>query len=122
MRRLRAFGFWVAVLAVVSAAIVAYAHFHREHASAAADPPLPIPIIAATVERRDMPIVLTGLGTVTPLNTATVRSQVIGLITSVNFQEGQFVKKGDLLAEIDPRTYQAQLDQAEAALAHDQAL
>jgi len=121
MRRLRTFALWIAILALVTAPIAVYVRFHQNRASAAADPPQPIPVIAATVERRDMPIVLTGLGTVTPFNTATVRSQVMGLITSVDFQEGQFVKKGDLLAEIDPRTYQAQLDQAEAALAHDQA-
>ena len=67
-----------------------------------------------------MPIILTGLGTVSALNTATVRSQITGLLVSVDFKEGQFVKKGDLLAEIDPRAYQAQLDEAEATLAHDQ--
>ena len=67
-----------------------------------------------------MPIVLTGLGTVTALNTAAVRSQITGLLVSVDFKEGQLVKKGDLLAQIDPRTFQAQLDEAEATLAHDQ--
>ena len=67
-----------------------------------------------------MPIVLTGLRTVTALNTAPVQSEVTGLLVSVDFKEGQFVKKGDLLAQIDPRTYQAQLDEAEATLAHDQ--
>jgi multidrug efflux system membrane fusion protein len=65
--------------------------------------------------------VLTGIGTVTALNTATVRSQVTGLLTNIPFKEGQFIKKGDLLGQIDPRTYQAQLDEAEAALARDQA-
>jgi len=72
------------------------------------------------VQQHDVPIVLTGLGTVTALNTATVRSQVTGLLTSVAFTEGQSVKKGDLLAQIDPRTFQAQLDQAVATLARDQ--
>src|SRR4029434_8924679 len=83
-------------------------------------PPAPGPVIAATVQQHDVPIVLTGLGTVTALNTATVRSQVTGLLTSVAFTEGQSVKKGDLLAQIDPRTFQAQLDQAVATLARDQ--
>jgi multidrug efflux system membrane fusion protein len=68
-----------------------------------------------------VPIVLTGLGTVTALNAATVQSQITGLLISVDFQEGQPVKKGQELARIDSRTYQAQLDQAEATLAHDQA-
>jgi multidrug efflux system membrane fusion protein len=93
--------------------------------SAPAEPPsagpVAVPVIAAAVKSGDVPIVLTGLGTVTALNTATVRSQVTGLLTSIDFKEGQFVKKGDQLAQIDPRTYQAQLDEAEAALARDQA-
>lgn len=80
----------------------------------------PIPVIATTVQQNDVPIVLTGLGTVTALNAATIHSQITGLLISVDFKEGQSVKKGDLLAKIDPRTYQAQLDQAEATLAHDQ--
>jgi multidrug efflux system membrane fusion protein len=80
-----------------------------------------VPVIAVNVKSGDVPIVLTGLGTVTALNTATVRSQVTGLLTDIPFTEGQFVKKGDLLAQIDPRTYQAQVAEAEAALARDQA-
>src|SRR5262249_15752230 len=69
----------------------------------------------------DVPIVLEGLGTVTPLDTATVRTQVQGTLDSVNFVEGQEVKRGDLLAKIDPRVFEAQVDQGEAALARDQA-
>src|ERR1700742_1866336 len=114
------------ILGIIVAAIVlvaagaAYVRLGRSHALPTADPPQPIPVIATNVQQRDVPIVLTGLGAVTALNTATIRSQVTGLITSVNFREGQSVKKGDLLAQIDPRTFQAQLDQAEATLAHDQ--
>ncbi len=80
----------------------------------------PVPVIAVAVQQRDMPITLTGLGTVTALNTAAIHSQITGLLISVDFQEGLSVKKGDLLAQIDPRTYQAQLEQAEATLEHDQ--
>jgi multidrug efflux system membrane fusion protein len=82
--------------------------------------PQPVPVIAVKVRQHDVPIILTGLGTVTALNMATVRSQITGLLIAVNFQEGQAVKKGDLLAQIDPRTYQAQLDQAQATLERDQ--
>lgn len=70
--------------------------------------------------QHDVPIVLDGLGTVQALNTATVRSQVTGLLQTVNFIEGQQVHRGDLLAQIDPRPAQAQLDQANAQLARDQ--
>ena len=80
-----------------------------------------VPVIATKVQQHDVPIILTGLGTVTALNTATIQSQITGLLVNVDFREGQLVKKGDLLAQIDPRTYQAQLDQAQATLEHDQA-
>ena len=110
-------GLAIVILGVAGAAFL---RADLDRAAPAADPPRPIPVIAATVEKRDTPIVLTGLGTVTPLNTATIHSQITGLITSVDFKEGQFVHKGDLLAQIDPRTYQAQLDQAVATLAHDE--
>ncbi|UIY43386.1 efflux RND transporter periplasmic adaptor subunit [Methylobacterium radiotolerans] len=69
-----------------------------------------------------MPIVLTGVGTVNALNLATIRSQVTGYLESADFTEGQFVKRGDVLARIDPRIYQARLEQAQAQLAKDQAL
>lgn len=113
------FGFILAAIPLLATAIVVYARPDRAEPPAAA--PQPVPVIAAQVQQHDVPIVLTGLGTVTALNTATVRSQVTGLLVSVEFQEGQSVKKGDVLAKIDPRTFQAQLDQAEAALGRDQA-
>src|SRR6202008_1546519 len=80
-----------------------------------------VPVTAAHAHKGDVPIVLEGLGTVTPLNTATIRTQVQGTLDSVNFVEGKEVKRGDLLAQIDPRVFEAQVDQAEAALARDQA-
>jgi multidrug efflux system membrane fusion protein len=106
-------------VALMTGGIVLYSRRGRDQAPASA-PPQPVPVIATTVQEHDVPIVLTGLGTVTALNTAAVRSQITGLLVSVDFKEGQLVKKGDLLAQIDPRTYQAQLDESEATLAHDQ--
>jgi membrane fusion protein, multidrug efflux system len=114
------FGIGGAAIVILAAGFVVYLRSDRDHAPEA--PALqPVPVIATTVQQHDVPIILTGLGTVTALNTATVHSQITGLLVSVDFKEGQLVKKGDLLAQIDPRTYQAQLDQAEATLAHDQA-
>src|SRR6516164_8785964 len=82
----------------------------------------PVPVALATVTKGDMPVTLTGLGTVTPLATVTVKTQISGYLTEVAFQEGQMVKKGDFLAQIDPRPYQVALEQAEGQLAKDQAL
>src|SRR5271157_662831 len=82
----------------------------------------PVPVGVATVQKGNMPVTLTGLGTVTPLATVTVKTQINGYLTEVAFQEGQMVKKGDFLAQIDPRPYQVALEQAEAQLAKDQAL
>jgi membrane fusion protein, multidrug efflux system len=82
----------------------------------------PVPVGVATVQTGDMPVTLTGLGTVTPLATVTVKTQINGYLTEVAFQEGQMVKKGDFLAQIDPRPYQVALEQAEGQFAKDQAL
>lgn len=82
----------------------------------------PQPVGAATVDTGDIRIVLNELGTVTPLDTVTVLPQISGPLISVPFTEGQMVKKGDLLAEIDPRPFQAALQQAQGQLAHDQGL
>jgi multidrug efflux system membrane fusion protein len=90
------------------------------HAAEPSDAP-PVPVTAAQAHKGDVPIVLEGLGTVTPINTATIHTQVQGTLDSVDFVEGQEVKRGDVLAKIDPRVFEAQVDQAEAALARDQA-
>jgi multidrug efflux system membrane fusion protein len=81
-----------------------------------------VPVTVATVSKRDLPIYLTGLGTVQASYTVAIRSQVDGKLQEVLFTEGQQVHKGDILAKIDPRLYQAALDQAKARKAQDQAL
>jgi membrane fusion protein, multidrug efflux system len=108
------------MIALVSAGYLGWRHL-RHNPSIALEPPAPVPVIAATVQRSDFPIVLTGIGNVTALNTATVRSMVTEQIVGIDFKDGQLVKKGELLAQLDPSTYAAQLDQAEANLARDQA-
>jgi multidrug efflux system membrane fusion protein len=80
-----------------------------------------VPVGTATVQKGDMPVTLSGLGTVTPLATVTVKTQINGYLVSVAFQEGQHVKAGQFLAQIDPRPYQVALEQAQAQLAKDQA-
>jgi membrane fusion protein, multidrug efflux system len=82
----------------------------------------PVPIGVSPVEKGDVPVTLSQLGTVTPLATVTVKTQLSGYLVQVGFQEGQMVKKGDFLAQIDPRPYQVALEQAQAQLAKDQAL
>src|SRR5437868_7858276 len=72
----------------------------------------PLPVGTTKVEKGDMPVILTALGTVTPLATVTVKTQINGQLTEIAFQEGQTVKKGDFLAQIDPRPYQVALAQA----------
>jgi multidrug efflux system membrane fusion protein len=81
-----------------------------------------VPVSVSTVERRDMPYYLTGLGSVTAFYTDNIKSRVDGELVTVNFKEGQFVNKGELLAVIDTRPYQVVLDQSQATLFRDQAL
>jgi membrane fusion protein, multidrug efflux system len=82
----------------------------------------PMPVVTARATTGDMPITLIGLGTVTPLATVTVQSQISGQIMHIFFKEGQTVKAGDPLIQIDPRPYQVALEQAQGALARDKAL
>jgi multidrug efflux system membrane fusion protein len=82
----------------------------------------PMPVVAAAAHAGDMPITLIGLGAVTPLATVTVQSQISGQIMKISFKEGQNVKAGDPLIQIDPRPYQVALEQAQGALVRDKAL
>ena len=137
--------FWKIALIVIAVIVVAAIGFrllhtpaatggkHRHGASAdasadssksgqAAQDNAPVPVTVEPVVSESVPIYLTGLGTVQALNTVTINSQVAGQMMSINFIEGQSVKKGDLLAQIDPRTFQANYDQAVAKQKQDQAL
>jgi multidrug efflux system membrane fusion protein len=94
---------------------------NAEAPAAAAPAPPRVPVVTAPVESKDVPIYLRGVGTVIAYNNVVVRSQITGQLVSVNFQQGQTVHKGNLLAQIDPRPYQAQVDQTEANRDRDQA-
>jgi membrane fusion protein, multidrug efflux system len=121
---------WLWLLIVAIAAGVAYVVFKpagdaQQRAAGGrrgVDPSRPTSVVAAAAAAGDVNVFLNGLGTVTPLKTVTVRSRVDGELIRVLFNEGQVVKAGDLLAQIDPRQYQAQLEQMQGQLARDQAL
>ena len=108
----------IALAAIVVAALAGGGFWYlRQLRPAAAAVPLPapaVPVVAATVNGKDVPIYLRGIGTVIAYNTDVVRSQIQGQLVQITFTEGQAVKAGDLLAQIDPRPYQAQIEQLTA--------
>jgi membrane fusion protein, multidrug efflux system len=109
---------------VAASGLFYFAHIRPLEKAAAAVPPAappPVPVVAATVAQHDVPVYLVGVGTVIAYNTDVVRAQIQGEIISVNFTEGQKVHAGDLLAQIDPRPYQALVDQYTGQLQRDQA-
>jgi multidrug efflux system membrane fusion protein len=113
---------FVVVLIVVGGAGLGAKHFYsaaQPVKGAVATPA--VPVVAGLVQSHDVPIYLRGVGTVVAYNNVLVRSQITGQIVKIAFAQGKTVKKGDLLAEIDPRQYQAQLDQAIANRDRDQA-
>jgi multidrug efflux system membrane fusion protein len=129
---------WLWILALAVIALGGWYYYTSRNASPAADAAAPggapgkskggagaggfvVPVVVATAQRGDLPVYFNGLGTVTAFNTVTVRSRVDGQLISVAFKEGQFVHEGDLLAQIDARPFQVQLEQALGQLAKDQA-
>ena len=120
---------WIAIVAALAAgAFVAWKKYesaspstNREEASGRpAQPPQTVRV--APVITGDMPLTIDALGTVTPFETVTIRTQIAGTLQKVGFAEGQTVKAGDFIAQIDPRPYEAALAQAQGQLAKDQAL
>jgi len=115
---------WQVLLPVALALAVAGTLEYRSVAAAKARPaPVVrmVPVVVAPVRKGDMPVNLSGLGTVVPTDAVTIHSRVDGQLMSVNFREGQKVQQGDLLMQVDPRPFQVQLLQAEGQLAKDQA-
>src|SRR6516165_10508344 len=124
----RTIGWIVVLMAVGGAGYFGWQRYYgpeamakAENAQKAAARRPPIPVNLAPVEKADFPVYLTGLGTVQGFNTVQVRTRVDGQIDKIAFTEGQLVKEGDLLAEIDPRPYQAALDAAKAKKVQDEA-
>jgi multidrug efflux system membrane fusion protein len=116
---------WVWLIFLCLLAGGTYFIYHRIHEAQTAQSgrvgPRSFPVVAAVARRGDMPVYLNGLGTVTAFETVTVRSRVDGELMQVFFTEGQLVHKDDVLAQVDPRPFQVQLEQAQGQLAKDQA-
>jgi multidrug efflux system membrane fusion protein len=111
----------ISAIAVALAGVGAWHVFERPEPARAARAGAAIPVTVTEVSKRDMPIYLIGLGAVQASFTVGIRAQVDGKLEQVLFKEGEHVRKGDVLAKIDPRLYQAALDQAKARMAQDEA-
>jgi multidrug efflux system membrane fusion protein len=109
------------VVLVVTGIVLVRTLLHRADAADKTPPPAGVPVVTATAAKEDMPIFLTGIGTVQAAQSVTVKARVDGQLKKVAFSEGQDVKEGDLLAQIDPAPFQAVLDGAVAQKAKDQA-
>jgi membrane fusion protein, multidrug efflux system len=114
---------WVAGVVVILAFWLFFRQHQNAHANVKSSPAArSVPVAVATARKGDIGVYIDAIGTVTPVYTVSVTSRVQGQIMSVNYREGQMVRKGDSLVEIDPRPYEAALTQAQGQLAHDQAL
>jgi membrane fusion protein, multidrug efflux system len=113
---------WIALaVAVLLVAVAAWSFLGRRSAASTAAAPRGIPVSAAAVKLADVPVYIDALGTVTPIRTVTLITQVNGILDSVAFEEGQRVKKDQVIAHIDSRQLEAELQQAQGTLVHDQA-
>ena len=118
---------WVLILIVIGVAIWYFRGAKAKQTQTAAasaharQAGMPVPVVVATATAGDLPVYYTGLGTVTASNTVTIHSHVDGQIMVVHFKEGEFVRKGDPLVEIDPRPFQVPLEQAQGQFAKDTA-
>jgi membrane fusion protein, multidrug efflux system len=118
--RSRRLVFSAAAVAVLALIIIGLAYFPPRHAESQA--PAPVPVTAAIATRADVPVIVNAIGNVQAIDMVSVQPRVTGIITKVEFTPGQYVKQGQELFLIDPRPYQAALDQAQAQLAHDEGL
>jgi len=112
---------WFTLLLILCVAAALYWHRTGERRTPSPRTPPPVPVIVSQAEKGDINVYVTGLGTVTPLNTITVTTRVDGQLMTVMYKEGDKVEKGAPLVEIDPRPFQVQLEQAQGQLAKDQA-
>ena len=119
-RRIPMWAYALAGLLLIGGAYIGWPRQQNANVAKSAAPPA-VPVTVASVMKADFPVYLTGLGTVQGFNTVTVRTRVDGQINQIAFKEGQFVKEGDLIAQVDPRPFQAALDQANAKKTQDEA-
>ncbi|MGJ0506790.1 MAG: efflux RND transporter periplasmic adaptor subunit [Methylocystis sp.] len=117
----RRFVLWSVFVALGGAGVYAWSIWDRPAKVSAPAAPAAVPVSVAIAETRDVPLILRGLGSVVAYATVDVKSRVVGSIVSVNFREGQEVRAGDLLVQLDARPYEAALSQANATLARDEA-
>jgi membrane fusion protein, multidrug efflux system len=112
---------WLVLLLIFAVAFELVLHRH-DNAKKAAPPPPKVTVVTATAQKGDIGVYLEAIGTVTPVYTSSITSQVNGLVVAVHYKEGQLVKKGDPLIDIDARQYEANLLQAQGALERDENL